>query len=199
MPEKVTEACEAASTSQDKTTSKSEAVNDTEHLKHPSYVHPLNRKHSEASNPVVGSAHDSNTLHVLVVEDNLINQKVMAQQLRKAGCIVHVANHGADALNFLKTTTFARDCGPNAIPLSLILMDQEMPVMDGLTCVRHIREWQRNGELTRPVPVIAVTANARPEQIQQSKEAGMDDVVTKPVRVSELVPQMYNLVEKTSV
>lgn len=46
-------------------------------------------------------------------------------------------------------------------------------VMDGLTCVRKIREWQKDGTLTRPVPVIAVTANARPEQIQTAKEAGM--------------------------
>lgn len=174
-------------------------MKDADHLKNPNYIHPLNRKHSEQSNPVVGSATDPNTLHVLVVEDNLINQKVMAQQLRKAGCIVHVANHGADALNFLKTTTFARGCGPNAVPLSLILMDQEMPVMDGLTCIRHIREWQNSGELTRPVPVIAVTANARPEQIQKAKQAGMDDVVTKPVRIAELVPQMYTLVDKASV
>jgi len=80
----------------------------------------------------------------------------MAQQLRKANCIVHVANHGADALFFLKKTTFAKDCGPNATPLSIVLLDLEMPVMDGLTCVLKIREWQENGELTRPVPVIAV-------------------------------------------
>lgn len=89
-------------------------------------------------------------------QDNLINQKVMSQQLRKAKCIVHVANHGADALLFLKTTTFAKDCGPHATPLSIVLMDVEMPVMDGLTCVRKIREWQKSGKLTRPVPVIAV-------------------------------------------
>ncbi|GAB7350496.1 hypothetical protein MBLNU459_g1092t1 [Dothideomycetes sp. NU459] len=199
VSDQVTAAREAAARSQDHANSKSDAIKDTKHLQNPDYIHPLNRKHSESSNPVVGSAHDSNTLHVLVVEDNLINQKVMAQQLRKAGCIVHVANHGVDALRFLKTTTFARNCGPKAVPLSVILMDQEMPVMDGLTCVKNIRDWQRTGELTRPVPVIAVTANARPEQIQKAKDAGMDDVVTKPVRIKELVPQMYNVVEKMSV
>lgn len=100
---------------------------DVEQLRDPKYVNPLNRKHSEADNPVVGSAESSDTLHVLVVEDNLINQKVMAQQLRKKRCIVHVANHGADALVFLRKTTFAKDSGPNATPLSVILMDQEMP------------------------------------------------------------------------
>lgn len=53
--------------------------------------------------------------------------QVMAQQLKKAKCEVHVANHGADALFFLEKTTFAKDCGPYATPLSIILMDLEMP------------------------------------------------------------------------
>jgi CheY-like chemotaxis protein len=83
----------------------------------------------------------------------------MATQLRKAKCIVHVANHGADAILFLKQTTFARGCGPNATPLSIVLMDLEMPVMDGLTAVTKIREMQKSKELTRPVPVIAVSSD----------------------------------------
>ncbi|KAH0287862.1 hypothetical protein M436DRAFT_45572 [Aureobasidium namibiae CBS 147.97] len=165
---------------------------------HPNYIAPLNRNHSASQNPVVGSPADANTLHVLVVEDNLINQKVMAQQLKKAKCEVHVANHGADALFFLEKTTFAKDCGPYATPLSIILMDLEMPVMDGLTCIRRIREWQKQGKLTRPVPVIAVTANARNEQITMAQEAGMDDVVTKPFKISELIPKMHTLIEKIS-
>jgi CheY-like chemotaxis protein len=51
----------------------------------------------------------------------------MAQQLKKAKCEVHVANHGADALFFLEKTTFQKECGPYATPLSIILMDLEMP------------------------------------------------------------------------
>lgn len=51
----------------------------------------------------------------------------MAQQLKKAKCEVHVANHGADALFFLEKSTFQKDCGPYATPLSIILMDLEMP------------------------------------------------------------------------
>jgi CheY-like chemotaxis protein len=57
--------------------------------------------------------------------------------------------------------------------LNVILMDLEMPVMDGLTCVRRIRELQSEGRLKRHVPVIAVTANARKDQIFRSFEAGM--------------------------
>lgn len=123
----------------------------------------------------------------------------MAKQLRKEGCIVHVANHGADALTFLRTTICFGASGESAIPLSIILLDLEMPVMDGLTCVRKIRELQKSGELTRPVPVLAVTANARSEQVQKAMEAGMDDIVTKPVRIPYLMEQMRKWVDKESL
>ena len=133
-------------------------------------------------------------LHVLVVEDNLINQKVMSQQLRKAGCVVHVANHGVECLDFLEESSFC-----DAItPLSVVLLDLEMPVMGGLTCVRHIRERQANGQVVSHVPVIAVTANARSEQISGAIEAGMDRVVTKPFRISELMPQIRTLIEEVA-
>ena len=70
-----------------------------------------------------------------------------------------------------------------------------MPVMDGLTCIRKIREMEKEGLLRRTVPVVAVTANARNEQIEAALEAGMDDVVTKPFRIPELMSQMRALVE----
>lgn len=66
--------------------------------------------------------------------------------------------------------------------------------MDGLTCIRHIRERQKSGKLNSHVPVIAVTANARSEQISGAIDAGMDQVVTKPFRIPELVPQMESLI-----
>jgi CheY-like chemotaxis protein len=135
-------------------------------------------------------------LHVLVVEDNLINQRVMSQQLRKQGCIVHIANHGLEALTFLATSAFSS--ATPSTPLDVVLMDQEMPVMDGITCVREIRARQKSKEFNGHVPVIAVTANARSEQITVMMQAGMDSVVTKPFRIPELVPQMRKLVERTN-
>ncbi|KAF2772771.1 histidine kinase [Teratosphaeria nubilosa] len=134
----------------------------------------------------------SGNLDVLIVEDNAINQKIMAQQLRKAGCTVHVANHGLECLNFLDQSVF---CG-STTPLSVVLLDLEMPTMDGLTCIRHIREYQRTGKIVSHVPVIAVTANARSEQISVALAAGMDQVVTKPFRIPELMPQMRGLVKE---
>lgn len=70
--------------------------------------------------------------------------------------------------------------------------------MDGLTCVRRIRQLQRSQEIITHVPVIAITANARSEQIETALEAGMDDVVTKPFRIPDLVPRMQNLVSRTT-
>ncbi|KAI4727162.1 hypothetical protein E4T49_05024 [Aureobasidium sp. EXF-10728] len=133
-------------------------------------------------------------IHILIVEDNKINQRVMSQQLRKLGCVVHTADHGQDCLDFLETTTFASDS--QNIPLSIILMDLEMPVMDGLTCVRRIREYEATGQITSHVPVIAITANARSEQINIAMEAGMDTVVTKPFRIPDLVPRMQSLLSE---
>jgi CheY-like chemotaxis protein len=128
--------------------------------------------------------------HVLVVEDNLVNQKVLSKQLRAAGCIVSVANHGGEALEFLQTTNFWAGKEETGVQLSIVLMDLEMPVMDGITCVQKIRELQRDGMISSHVPVIAVTANARSEQIANAKEHGMDSVVTKPFRIPELIPEI---------
>jgi CheY-like chemotaxis protein len=75
-------------------------------------------------------------------------------------------------------------------------MDVEMPVMDGLSCVRRIRELESKGGIIGHVPVIAITANARNEQVAVAVEAGMDEVVTKPFLVRELVPRMVALVQK---
>lgn len=153
---------------------------------------PLSRT-STMSNRALSSSTLSETevkLHVLVVEDNLINQKIMSQQLRRAGCVVHVANHGLECLTFIEKSIFCKA----TTNLSVVLLDLEMPTMDGLTCIRLIREKQTTGEITKHVPVIAVTANARSEQIHIAIEAGMDQVVTKPFRIPELLPQMRTLV-----
>jgi CheY-like chemotaxis protein len=134
--------------------------------------------------------------HVLIVEDNIVNQKVLSKQLRSAGCTVHVANHGGEALSFLSKTRFWAGNESNGLLLHIILMDLEMPVMNGLTCVKRIRELQKEGVITRHVPVIAVTANARSEQIATAKESGMDSVVTKPFRIPELLPEMERQVRR---
>ncbi|KAF2664426.1 aerobic respiration control sensor protein arcB [Microthyrium microscopicum] len=127
---------------------------------------------------------DVASLHILVVEDNQINQKVLVKQLRKFGCTVHAANDGLEALEFLEKTVYRV---PNGVELSVVLMDLEMPNMGGLDCVREIRKMEDAGELSEHVPVIAVTANVRDEQIAVAKDAGMDDVVGKPFQIKEII------------
>jgi CheY-like chemotaxis protein len=127
----------------------------------------------------------------------VINAKVMAKQLRKLDCNVVVAENGLEALNYLATTTYQSSAEGSA-PLSMILLDVEMPIMDGLTCIRRIRALELSGEIPGHIPVIAITANARNEQIAAAIEAGMDSVVTKPFTIKDLVPQMEALVDTWS-
>ncbi|KAK8204453.1 hypothetical protein BKA81DRAFT_360868 [Phyllosticta paracitricarpa] len=147
---------------------------------------------------------------VLIVEDNLVNQRVLQKQLKNAGFSVHVANHGGECLEKLRQSTHFASAsdqgskhheghnGPPILDLSVVLMDQEMPVMDGLAATRKIREWESCGKIVRHLPIIAVTANARAEQIAQLMAAGMDDVVSKPFRIPELVPKIEELAARWS-
>ncbi|TPX19095.1 uncharacterized protein E0L32_011256 [Thyridium curvatum] len=165
-------------------------------------------------------------LDVLIVEDNLVNQKVLQRQLRKCGNNTHVANHGIEALEALRRSTFwspehahqrpqlttsssnlssvsgssdtshGRKSEPDNINISVVLMDLEMPVMDGMTCARKIRELEADGTIRGHVPIIAVTAYARPEQIENAKAAGIDDVISKPFRIPDLMPKIEELVAK---
>ena len=131
---------------------------------------------------------------VLIVEDNLVNQKVLQKQLKNLGTQVYVANHGGEALEKLRQSTYCTEGG--TLQLGVVLMDQEMPVMDGLTCTKMIRQLEREGKIRVHVPIIAVTANARQEQIKTALDAGMDDVVSKPFRIPDLVPKIEELMEK---
>ncbi|KAF2814929.1 uncharacterized protein BDZ99DRAFT_515692 [Mytilinidion resinicola] len=135
-------------------------------------------------------------LAILVVEDNLVNQRVLCKQLRYLGHIVNAANHGKEALDFLEKSIYWTENKNSGEPLDIILMDTEMPVMDGLTCARRIREAESQGLSKGHVPIISVTANARSEQSEIAASAGMDDAISKPFRVADLEPKMYQLVRK---
>jgi PAS domain S-box-containing protein len=110
---------------------------------------------------------------VLIVEDNIVNQKVLQRQLRNCGNNTFVANHGKEALQTLEKSRFWTGQEAEGVDISVILMDLEMPVMDGMTCARRIRELEREGTINAHIPIIAVTAYARPEQIADAKAAGI--------------------------
>ncbi|KAJ4296620.1 hypothetical protein N0V90_006668 [Kalmusia sp. IMI 367209] len=136
---------------------------------------------------------DASDLAILIVEDNLVNQRVLSRQLQKSGCTVYTADNGLLALEVLATTSFQDPAGR---PLSIILMDLEMPEMDGLTAVRRIRDMEGKGMLKGHVPVIAVTANVRDEQMKTALEGGMDDVVSKPFRVPDLLEKIRSVLAR---
>lgn len=115
----------------------------------------------------------SKVFKVLIVEDNLVNQKVLQKQLRNLQCVTRVANHGGEALDILRESNFWKGNEQNGFDLTVVLMDLEMPIMDGLTCAKKIRELEADGTIVRHVPIIAVTANARAEQIGMALNAGM--------------------------
>jgi signal transduction histidine kinase len=123
-------------------------------------------------------------LDVLIVEDNLVNQKVLQKQLRNQGCTTHVANHGGEALDILKTSRFWKGNEGTGIHISVILMDLEMPVMDGKTCVKKIRELESEGAISKHLPVIAVTAYARVEQINEAKALGVVSSLTLALHIA---------------
>jgi CheY-like chemotaxis protein len=168
----------------------------------PSGGNRLSVSRRESANSIVEAALDlhpaifdalllpnSTNLNILLVEDNLVNQRVLKKQLTKAGCTITTADNGLYALDHLTTTRF-QTASTDGLPLDIILMDWEMPEMDGLTCCKKIREMEKSGELNAHVPILGVTANVRSEQISIAKENGMDDILPKPFRVPELLEKI---------
>lgn len=111
-------------------------------------------------------------LDILLVEDNKINARVLSKQLRAKGHQVFIAEHGLEALKYLKTTRYWRGGERPGKKLDVILMDWEMPVMNGIDCTKQIREFEVQGSLTEHMPIIVTSANARPEQIEVACSAG---------------------------
>lgn len=109
---------------------------------------------------------------ILLVEDNPVNQLVAKGMLAKLGCQVQLATQGAEALELLEQDNF-----------DLVLMDCNMPVMDGYEASRRIRQSGRWPDL----PIVALTANAMPEERERCRAAGMNDYLAKPFRREELL------------
>jgi CheY-like chemotaxis protein len=197
------------------------------------------------------NAMNSVKLNILIVEDNLVNQKVLKKQLARFGWNISVAGDGQQALDWLKGSVYWRGTSRNnhdtiaeeekeyftirrQYDVDIIFMDIEMPIMDGLTCAKRIRDYEAQGLLAPPLksppvsrqlttslvspissfhdlgiskqalppivhtrlPILAVSANARMEQVEQALAAGMDDAISKPFRIPELWPKLLRLIKR---
>ncbi|MDQ7054855.1 MAG: response regulator [candidate division KSB1 bacterium] len=112
-------------------------------------------------------------LEILLVEDNLVNQKLAMRLLEKAGHQVQIANNGKEALDMLASHRF-----------DLVFMDVQMPVMNGFEATQKIREReQKTGE---HIPIIAMTAHAMKGDREKCLQAGMDGYISKPIQTEEL-------------
>jgi PAS domain S-box-containing protein len=123
--------------------------------------------------PAVAPAPGGPRLRILLAEDNPVNHRVAIRLLEKAGHAVTLANHGREAVEALEGAEF-----------DLILMDVQMPEMDGFEATRVIRE--READTGRHMPIVAMTAHAMKGDRERCLAAGMDDYLAKPVQRSEL-------------
>ena len=119
---------------------------------------------------------------MLLAEDHPVNRAVVELILQGAASVTSVEN-GRDALDALASRRF-----------DVVLMDVQMPVMDGLTATRTLRAREAQGGLAR-TPVIALTANALPEHVRASQDAGADAHLSKPITAKALLAEVWRLTQ----
>ncbi len=131
---------------------------------------PIDRSEQSAPQPIM---RDLTGVRVLLAEDHPVNQQIVRLILEPAGVVLTVADDGAQALEHLAAEQF-----------DLVLMDMQMPVLDGLSATRALRERETVGSRT---PVLLLTANALSEHIEAGRAAGADGHLCKPIRPDALL------------
>jgi PAS domain S-box-containing protein len=116
-------------------------------------------------------------IHILVVEDNAINQQIATKTIKKLGFNVSAAWNGKEALDYLAAAQEGKQRKPN-----VILMDVQMPVIDGYKCTHLLRYHLPYKAYVQDVPIVAMTASAIQGDREKCRKAGMDDYLAKPVR-----------------
>lgn len=142
-------------------------------------VFPDHAVHSELKSK--DSYNENRKLHILLAEDNKINQLVSRRILEKLGHTVVIAENGQEAVNRLKTESF--DC---------IFMDIQMPVMDGIDAAKAIRS-DTSKMFNTQIPIIALTAHAMVNDRENFLSSGMNDVLTKPINMDEFSRVLYQI------
>jgi len=144
-------------------------------------THPVLKQYS----PVVPKIEiietpDTHPIRVLLTEDNEINSMVAANMLHRLHCQIDMATTGRQALQIWQTAIQAKK------NYDLILMDVQMPEMDGFETTQWIRHYEKEYNITTPTPIIAVTANAMKEDKERCLTAGMNDYLAKPFGIDQL-------------
>ncbi|MGH8492755.1 MAG: response regulator [Moraxellaceae bacterium] len=145
-------------------------------------LHVVNARPRQVQDDKISSGSDKHlpaNLRVLLAEDNLVNQKVAARMLEKMGVRVDIANNGLEAVRMCLQSRY-----------DLVLMDCQMPEMDGYAATREIRRLQALSASPRGVPVIALTANTLEGDKERCLDAGMNDFLGKPIRQQDLFAMM---------
>ena len=148
-------------------------------LRHSAPSEPERRLNPASTPPV--SLFKGYSPRVLVVEDNIINQRIAARLLQNLGCTVDVVANGREAVQMI-----------GDIPYDLVLMDVQMPEMDGFAATAEVRRGQ--GPQTS-LPIVAMTANAMAGDRERCLEAGMNDYVSKPVHPEDLQRVLHQWVK----
>jgi CheY-like chemotaxis protein len=153
--------------------------------------------HDSRDAPSTSCCHtkESGCLHVLVAEDNTANQKLAKAMLKRLGHTVVIAENGAKAIEAVEhaasvstetstvTGALGEDENENTRPFHVVLMDVQMPVMDGLEATRELR---RRGFTHNKLAIIGLTAGYQPSERQKYLDVGMNDCLGKPTRMNEL-------------
>jgi two-component system sensor histidine kinase/response regulator len=120
---------------------------------------------------------------ILVAEDNPVNQILVVEMLEGLGCDVTVVENGREVIDAVTPTLM----DPTKVPYDLVLMDCQMPEMDGFEATRKVRQAESHNSLRQRIPIIALTANAMEGDRERCLQAGMDDYLSKPFTQGQLM------------
>lgn len=140
--------------------------------------------------------------HALLVEDNNLNQKIVARKLASKGFIVSSASDGREAVDYVidsfadpKTAGLGDDT-KNQCDVDVVLMDQEMPIMDGNTATKEIRAKELELKREKRVPIVGVSGNAGEECLEEMKRCGVDEYIVKPYNIEDMVKKIESMIDE---
>jgi signal transduction histidine kinase/DNA-binding response OmpR family regulator len=134
------------------------------------------------ANPAPAAPTSQLGAHVLLAEDNPVNQELARTMLEDLGCTVVLVENGEEAVQAISDAPFDR----MQRGYDVVLMDCQMPVLDGFEATRQIRRWEAHNNRNRPLPIVALTANALAGDRERCLKAGMSDYLSKPFTLEQL-------------